>query len=317
MDRARPASRVAARGNPLSLTRLVAFASVKSNFSSITDYIDFTEQYLGFIDRGGLQATIVSQNENRYCFFQYRADGHHNVTRPINSDLFMGVREIRALRTSLVRCIRSAGDIPLDDQDARGIIRRGIYTLQQSLGAALDGMEAGRSNAARKVNGDLFERLILLLVQETGADCRSGTVRVPVVVDGAEAFHMSYQHDLVIRRDGEIRALGSVKTSSKDRLDKVFVDKFLYSRLTGTETPHFAIFLNDAQRKKSGAENRFGVNATFLPGHFKGYTIKLNPLDGVFYCDIRPNMEADPFLCERIKTIDHFFCTDLRRFSRR
>ena len=37
------------------------------------------------------------------------------------------------------------------------------------------------------------------------------------------------------------------------------------------------------------------MSATFLPGHFKGYTIKLNPLDGVYYCDIRPNMQTDPF----------------------
>lgn len=34
----------------------------------------------------------------------------------------------------------------------------------------------------------------------------------------------------------------------------------------------------------------------FLPGHFKAYTIKLNSLDGVYYCDIRPNMMRDTLL---------------------
>lgn len=60
---------------------------------------------------------------------------------------------------------------------------------------------------------------------------------------------MSYQHDIIVEENGEIRAIGSVKTSSKDRIDKIFIDKFLYNRLTNVTTPHFAVFLNDVQRK--------------------------------------------------------------------
>lgn len=89
------------------------------------------------------------------------------------------------------------------------------------------------------------------------------------------------------------------------------MDKFLYDRLTGTSLPHIAIFLNDVQRKKTKPKNKYGINATFLPGHFKAYTIKLNPLDGVYYCDIRPNMLEDVLLSQHIKTIDHFFYSDL------
>ena len=172
-------------------------------------------------------------------------------------------------------------------------------------------MPAGKSNNARKINGDLFERLIRLLAVELGVDCQSGVIRVPVVVDGVELFQMSYQHDLVIRFQDEVKVIGSVKTSSKDRLDKIFMDKFLYNRLAETDIPHIAVFLNDVQRKKTRQENKFGVNATFLPGHFKGYTVKLNPLDGVYYCDIRPNMRTDPLLQSHIRTIDHLFCTDI------
>ena len=65
------------------------------------------------------------------------------------------------------------------------------------------------------------------------------------------------------------------------------------------------------QRKKTSIANRYGINATFLPGHFKAYTLKLNPLDGVFYCDIRPNMVDDELLSQHIRTIDHFFFSDL------
>lgn len=123
---------------------------------------------------------------------------------------------------------------------------------------------------------------------------------------------MNYQHDLIIEKDGSLKAIGSVKTSSKDRIDKIFIDKFLYNRLTDATTPHFAVFLNDVQRK--GREPHYGVNTTFLTGHYKGYTVKLNPLDGVYYCDMRPIMSTDPLLRQTIKTLDYLLVEDIWEF---
>ena len=80
-------------------------------------------------------------------------------------------------------------------------------------------------------------------------------------------------------------------------------------------TPHFAIFLHDVQRK--GKEPNFLTSKTFLPGHFKGYTIKLNPLDGVYYCDLLPEMKTDPLLSTQINAIDRFFIEDLTRFIKK
>ena len=191
------------------------------------------------------------------------------------------------------------------------LFRRAIYTVQQSIGATLDALPASRSNTARKINGDLFERFIQLLLHEAGVDCTTGTVKVPVVVDGVEQFKMSYQHDLLLANEGELKVIGSVKTSSKDRIDKIFLDKFLYSKLTGTALPHIAIFLNDVQRKSTKEERKYGVNSTFLTGHFKGFTVKLNPLDGVYYCDIRPAMQTDKLLAQHISTIDQLFFHDM------
>ena len=90
------------------------------------------------------------------------------------------------------------------------------------------------------------------------------------------------------------------------------MDKFLLARLTGKDVPHMAIFLNDVQRKGKTPQ-QYGVNATFLPGHFKGYTVKLNPLDGVYYFDIRPNMQTEKILKDHIRTFDHFLFGDLGR----
>jgi hypothetical protein len=294
----------------MSLKDIVAFAADKNNFNEISDYIKFCQRFLEFAAHG-LQAVIVSRNETHYCFYQYKKDGNFNITRPINTNLMYSAETSDVLSKRFPKALKHAKDIPENDSENRQIICNSIYTLQQSIGAALDALPSGKSNNARKVNGDLFERLIRLLISELGVSCRSGVINVPVVENGIELFHVSYQHDLILSLQDHVKAIGSVKTSSKDRLDKVFIDKFLYSKLTETSIPHLAVFLNDVQRKKTRTENQFGVNATFLPGHFKGYTIKLNPLDGVYYCDIRPNMIEDPFLKVHIHAIDRFFCSDL------
>lgn len=299
----------------MTLRALVDIARQKENFQSLDAYLDFARRFLAFADNScNLQAVIVAQNEEQYRFYQYKKDGHFNITRPINSDLMLSGDRSDSLKSDFLKAVESAPDIPANDTLQRQLICHAIYTIQQCIGAALDALPAGQSNTARKINGDLFERLIRMLIQRLGVDCTSETIQVPVIVDGVEQFRMAYQHDLIVKSGEVIKALGSVKTSSKDRIDKIFLDKFLYQRLTGEDVPHVAIFLNDVQRNPARLPNRYSINSTFLTGHFKGYTIKLNPLDGVYYCDIRPNMTTDELLKQHIRTIDHFFCDDLWRF---
>ncbi len=294
----------------MNLHELVAVAKDKNNFITIENYADFCHNYLEFIF-DGLQAVIVSRNENNYQFFQYKEDGAFTVTRPINSSLMLSAQEFdQAYLTfkEAIPCMRELRNA----YEIRSTINRFVYTCQQSIGAALDALPAGQSNFARKINGDLFERYIRTIIAAIGIEVREGTIRVPIVVDGEEQLSMNYQHDLIIENDGEIKAIGSVKTSSKDRLDKIFMDKFLYNHLTDTATPHFAIFLNDVQRK--GVEPNYRVNTTFLTGHYKGYTVKLNPLDGVYYCDMRPIMSTDPLLRQTMKTLDYLLVEDIWEF---
>lgn len=294
----------------MSVAKLVAVAKDKDNFLTLEKYVHFCLKYLAFVEKG-VQATIVSQNENHYRFWQYKADGHYNITRPINGNLMFTADEASVLEDEFLPLLQHTKDLKKADSEARETIIRSIYTVQQTIGAALDALPAGDSNRARKINGDLFERFIQLLLKRVGLDCEGGTVQVPVVVNGQELFSMSYQHDLLVKVNGDLRVIGSVKTSSKDRIDKIFLDKFLYSKLTGTALPHIAVFLNDVQRKNASKQDEYGISATFLPGHFKGFTVKLNPLDGVYYCDIRPNMVSDALLNQHIKTIDHLLCSDI------
>ena len=294
----------------MKLEQIVSTTVNKQNFLSVADYLTFCRMFLEFLDKG-LQATIISQNENHYRFFQYKEDGHFNITRPINSNLIYSFEEFKEVENSFLKILQNVRDLSANDYKNREILTRSIYTIQQSIGAALDALPAGRSNQARKINGDLFERLIQHLLKSIGVSCSTGTVQVPIYLDGEVQFKMNYQHDLLLYNENELKVIGSVKTSSKDRIDKIFMDKFLYNKLTETTIPHIAIFLNDVQRKNTKRENSYAVNSTFLSGHFKAFTIKLNPPDGVYYCDIRPNMQKDDLLKQHIRTIDHFLCEDV------
>ena len=297
----------------MNLKKLVNKAIDKSNFTDLKAYIKFCDEYLNYIS-DNLQAIIVSQNENHYCFYQYKKEGNFQITRPINSKLMIVANNFSIISMEFLKILKNIRTIDKEDDSIRDIINNATYTIQQAVGAALDGLPVGQSNTARKLNGDLFEKFIKLIISEMGIKCKSGTIQVPVIVDGEPVFNMSYQHDLIIEKDNEISIIGSIKTSSKDRLDKIFIDKFLYNKLTEKDTPHIAIFLNDVQRKKGRKENEYGINSTFLPGHFKGYTVKLNPLDGVYYCDIRPNMRTADILKDHIKTFDNLLIEDIWRF---
>jgi len=294
----------------MTLKQIVSNVTDKKRFSNLEDYIDFTRWFLDYIS-GNKQATIVAQNEPQYHFWQYQKEGHFNVSRPFNSELMLtqeNCTEELAQFTNLLTCIKDSESDTLEHRQRLG---RCIYSLQQAIGIALDALPAGKSNQARKINGDLFERLIQLLLIKTGVNCTTGTVSVPVIVDGKEQCSMSFQHDLIVKDGDLVKMIGSVKTSSKDRLGKVFVDKFLLQKLTEKDVPHVAIFLNDVQRKKTQNPQLYGISTTFLPGHFKAFTLKINPLDGVYYCDLRPNMRSDPLFQKHIQTIDHFFFQDI------
>ncbi len=297
----------------MSIKKILAKALDKGNFKNLQDYIDFAQHYLDFVAEH-LQAVIVSQNENHYQFYQYDKEGNFQITRPINSNLMYKTDTFAVASSKFIELLSQMKVVKPNLEIERQILNNVTYTIQQSIGGALDAIEGGKSNFARKLNGDLFEYLIRLVISQTGIPARAGVVQVPVMIGNEEEFRMNYQHDLIIENADEIKLIGSIKTSSKDRIDKIFIDKFLYNKLMDKPTPHIAIFLHDVQRKGTKRENEYGISGTFLPGHFKGYTVKLNPLDGVYYCDIRPNMKTERILKDHIKTFDHFLVDDIWNF---
>lgn len=196
-----------------------------------------------------------------------------------------------------------------------------VYTIQQSIGSIGDSFE--NPNQARKQVGQLFENLMKLTLQELGLECEPRTISI--LIPDYPGYVMPYELDLVFSRHKAIMTtetkfiqtteiVGSVKTTSKDRLDKIFLDKHLLTKLLGRNVPVVAIFLHDVQRAKTG-NSLFGIHSTFKSNHFLGYTIALNRLDGVYYVDPRPEMMANERFKEQIKDFQTFLAQDLWSLS--
>ncbi len=304
----------------------------KSGFRQLADYGKFCSAYLALLAKEKPTRIVSPSPTNQhYIFYQYGTAHRNKITRPLNTQLFF--ESASELSAAFERFITFLSDLKRHQQGAatsRGgrryvesnEINRVVYTVQQSVGCVGDSFE--NENQSRKRIGQLFESLVKLIIKEIGVTCEPRVINIPI--PGYPNREMSYELDLVFSRNKAIIAsetnhihaaevVGSVKTTSKDRIDKVFLDKFLLKKLLGREIPVVAIFLHDVQRAKRG-ESIFGINSTFKSNHFLGYTVALNKLDGVYYVDPRPEMRVNELLREEIRDFQCFLVRDLWELAR-
>jgi len=309
----------------ITLADLQASMRDKSAFGELGHYFTLCHALLTLIEETK-PTRIVSPTHHNYVFYQYDETFGHKITRPLNTDLFF--ESAGEFKTAFEQFILFLADLKKFQQAItaqRGKqsyldsneINRVVYTIQQSVGSIGDSFDS--PNQSRKRVGQLFENLIRLVIQEIGLACESRRVIVPI--PNHPGYKMSYELDLVFSRNKVIVAsetelihpaevVGSVKTTSKDRIDKIFLDKYLLSQFLGREVPVVAIFLHDVQRARRG-NSIFGINSTFKSNHFLGYTVALNRLDGVYYVDPRPNMVTDEQLRKEISDFQCFLVHDL------
>lgn len=315
--------------NEITLTDLQASVRDKSAFGELGHYFTLCRAFLTLIVE--TQPTrIISPTDHKYVFYQYDEAYNHRITRPLNTELFL--ESAHSFKTAFERFITFLGDLKklqksvIDHHSQRGYletneVNKVVYTIQQSVGSIGDSFD--NPNQSRKRVGQLFENLIKLIIQEVGFECESRTLTLPI--PGYPDYSMSYELDIVFSRNKAIVAseteyihpnevVGSVKTTSKDRIDKVFLDKYLLTQFLGREIPVIAIFLHDVQRARR-AQSIFGINSTFKSNHFLGYTVALNRLDGVYYVDPRPDMVTNERLREQISDFQEFLVNDLWKLS--
>jgi len=313
----------------VTLADLQASVRDRSAFSELGHYFTLCHAFLTLIEETR-PTRIISPTYHNYVFYQYDEAYGHRITRPLNTNLFLEAAD--DFKTAFERFITFLADLrehgqAVAEYDAkRGYldtneINKVIYTVQQSVGSIGDSFD--NPNQSRKRVGQLFENLVRLIIQEVGLECESRRITVPI--PGHPGYAMSYDLDLVFSRGKVIVAsetelihpaevVGSVKTTSKDRIDKIFLDKYLLTKFLGRGVPVIAIFLHDVQRARRG-RSIFGINSTFKSNHFMGYTVALNRLDGVYYVDPRPEMVTDERLREEISDFQNFLVHDLWTLS--
>lgn len=302
--------------------RLQARVQDKDAFKNLDDFGDIGAAFLDFIAVSRLRR-VISPSHPHYIFYQYKEG---LITRPVNTTLFIEDENLfNSMFTRFMAFlteIRTHKEKTADRAGAQEYLQKRelnhiVYTVQQSIGCIGDAFML--SNQARKRIGQLFETFIKLIVQEVGLTAESRTVRIPI--PGFPGYEMPYALDVVFSQNQAVttsrksyihpgKIVGSIKTTSKDRIDKIFLDKHLLSKLLQRDIPVVAIFLHDVQRAKKG-NSIFGINSTFKSNHFLGYTVALQKLDGVYYVDPRPEMLNSARLREQIGDLQQFLTGDL------
>lgn len=259
---------------------------------------------------------VLQDFEEKHSYRIYRSQiaGITKYLRPINTRLFLAdpaefQRRFEELRTLLLK-IKEGGSPDLFGQH---VVDQVLYTIQQSIGAGLDLLV--NTNGARKHAGNRFEELIQAVFTEMGIANRKMVLQIPYETDEGNKIYKC-ENDLILSPYPEVRStktfldpkevVVSIKTTSKDRMGKIFIDKMLLERFVGHPQKVIGIFLHDVQRKKKD-----NVSFTLVSGLFMVYTQFLVELEGIYYLDPPPNAGKKPF-SRHMKSFSHFLLRDFR-----
>lgn len=225
--------------------------------------------------------------------------GTTKYIRPINQRLFIYSpfdfkKKFDEFR-KLIEKLRTKND-SWDDYE-KELIDSVLYTIQQSIGAGFDLL--ANPNSARKHVGNRFEELVKALFTEMGVSNKKITLQIPYETDDGEKNYKA-ENDLILSPFEEVKSnnkyldkneiVVSIKTTSKDRMGKMFIDKILLERFVKHDLKVIGIFLNDVQRKEDD-----NVSFTLVSGLFMVYSKFLTELEGIYYLDPPPNVFKQPY----------------------
>ena len=251
--------------------------------------------------------TLVYMNEmitsrktkGNYVISLNKHAGTERYIRPINVGLFESEPEkFDDLYQEFIKILArvKSGERDFQEQEFK-TIDRCIYTIQQAYGAGFDLLV--NPNAARKHVGNRFEELIRAIFTEIGISNKKQVLKIPYESDEGQKIY-NCENDIILSPYNEVRSSSahldpaeivvSIKSTSKDRMGKIFIDKILLERFVGHDQKVIGIFLNDVQRKNSD-----NISYTLVSGLFMVYSSFLTPLDGVYYLDPPPKVSKKPY----------------------
>ncbi|WP_313599002.1 hypothetical protein [Epilithonimonas vandammei] len=279
--------------------------------SSINDFFEITNRVLDYFPNV-INNTI---EKGDYLISSSNIAGTIKFLRPINRKLFIQEKNVfndYFQRLILIfENIRNKKNVTEEDKI---IIDRVIYTIQQSIGIGLDLMV--NQNSARKHVGNRFEELIRVIFTEISVSNKRTVLQIPYETDEGQKIYKC-ENDLIIspfenvestnKHLDENEIVVSIKTTSKDRMGKMFIDKILLERFVKHPQKVIGIFLNDVQRKEDN-----NISFTLVSGLFMVYTKFLTTLEGIYYLDPPPNALKLPY-SNHMKRFSDLITEDLEK----
>ncbi len=202
-------------------------------------------------------------------------------------------------------------------KDEFDTIDRIIYTIQQSIGISLDLLV--EPNSARKHVGNRFEELIRALLTEMNIAIKKVILSIPYETDEGEKCYRC-ETDVIISPYENVRSnpknidsneiIVSLKTTTKDRMPKIFIDKILLERFLNHSVRMVGISQNDIQRKEE--KGNIKISTTFVSNLFMVYTKFLAELEGYYYLDMPKRALQSPFN-KHIFPFSQFILSDVWR----
>lgn len=228
--------------------------------------------------------------------------GTRKRIRPFRKKLF--IRSASVLNEEFKKYIEIIENLKKGNRDFGrtqfDIIDRTIYTIQQSIGIGLDLLVD--PNSARKHVGNRFEELIRTLLGEMDIALKKVTLSIPYDTEEGQKFYRC-ETDVVISPHKKVKSdsqnihedeiVVTLKTTTKDRMPKIFIDKILMERFIGHPVKIVGISLNDVQRKDDKGTTK--ISYTFVSNLFMVYTNFLALLEGYYYVDVPRRALEAPF----------------------
>ena len=237
--------------------------------NNIQQFKDITVRVLNYIPD-----VLNEESEfNGYQICSSNIAGTRKSVRPFRDDLF--IHNIERFNDSFNNFERILNRLRNEEREFNPeeyrLVDSVAYTIQQAMGIGLDLMV--QSNSARKHVGNRFEELIRTLLSTLEISIKKVVLSIPYETDEGDKYYRC-ETDVIISPYESVKSdassinpneiVVSLKTTTKDRMPKIFIDKVLMERFVGHPVRVVGISQNDIQRK-----DYLGRIKTILSGLYK------------------------------------------------
>jgi len=228
--------------------------------------------------------------------------GTTKTIRPFNENLFIQdihefEKSFAEFRQLMKKLAETRGSFKISDAL---LIDRVVYTLQQAVGIGFDLLVS--PNSARKHVGNRLEELVRILFSLLHIPLKKVTLKIPYETNTGIEYYRC-ETDVIISPFNSVKSTSqdihpkeiiiSLKTTTKDRMPKIFTDKILLEKFLQHPVRVLGISQNDVQRKDSNGDRK--ISFTFVSNLFMVYTKFLTKLEGYYYLDIPKKAKEYPF----------------------